>query len=94
MKRQFGNTRALPHSMKGTIIGLITTAILAAAPVFAQSAKQDLKNAGHETKDAVKNTGKGVGHATKTTAKKVETTTKKTVHKGSEKVANKTGNGH
>lgn len=68
--------------------------ILAAAPALAQTAKQDMKNAGSETKDAVKNTGKGIGHATKTTSKKVEKTTKSTVHKGSQKVANKTADGH
>ena len=80
--------------MKGTWIGLITVAILAAAPALAQTAKQDMKNAGHETKNAAKDAGKGVGHATKKTAKKVETTTKHTVHKGAQKVSNKTGDGH
>jgi hypothetical protein len=80
--------------MKGTIIGLITAAILAVAPGFAQTAKQDMKNAGSATKNAAKDAGKGVGHATKTTAKKVGTTTKHTVHKGSQKVANKTSDGH
>lgn len=80
--------------MKNTIIGLITAAVLAAAPGLAQTAKQDMKNAGSSTKNAAKDAGKGVGHATKTTAKKVGTTTKHTVHKGSQKVANKTSDGH
>ena len=66
----------------------------APATVPAQSVGQDMKNAGSATKDAAKDAGKGVGHATKTTAKKVGTTTKHTVHKGSQKVANKTSDGH
>jgi hypothetical protein len=77
--------------MKTRIAVLITTAMLAIAPGFAQTAKQDLKNAGSESKDAVKDTGKGVGHATKTSARKVKHTTKRTVHKTSSKIANKTG---
>jgi hypothetical protein len=79
--------------MKIRIASLCIAAFLAGAPGFAQTAKQDLKNAGSETKDAVKDTGKGVGHATKTSASKVKHTTKHTVHKASSKVAKKT-DGH
>jgi hypothetical protein len=61
---------------------------------FAQdSAKQDMKDAGHETKDAAKD----VGHATKKTAKKAGHKVKKGTHKaarkteeGAQKVEDKT----
>ncbi len=76
--------------MKTRIAHFCIAAILSAGFAFAQTAKQDMKNAGSETKDAVKDAGKGVGHASKTSAKKVKHTTKETVHKTSSKVANKT----
>jgi len=54
---------------------------LGAGAAYAQDAGQDMKDAGHETKQAVKDTG----HATKTTAKKVghktKRATKKAVHR-------------
>jgi hypothetical protein len=52
----------------------------------AQTAKQDMKSAGQDTKAAAKSTGKGVSHAAKTTGRK----TKHAVHKGASKVAQKT----
>ena len=76
--------------MKTRIAQFCTVAILVGGCAFAQTAKQDLKNAGSETKNAVKDTGKSVGHATKTSADKVKHKTKSTVHKTSSKVANKT----
>ena len=72
-----------------TLIRFCLPAILAVAPVLAQTAKQDMKNAGTDTKDALKDTGR----ATKHTASKVKTKTKHAVHKTSSKVANKTA-GH
>jgi hypothetical protein len=51
---------------------------------FAQdtpSAKQDMKDAGHDTKNAAKDTGS----ATKKTAKKTGTATKKTTNKAAQK---------
>jgi hypothetical protein len=72
-----------------TTIQLCMTAILAIAPVLAQTVKQDLKNAGTETKHAFKETGK----ATKRTAGKVKNKSQHAVHKTSSKVANKTA-GH
>jgi len=57
------------------------TAILAVAPVLAQTVKQDLKNAGADTKHAFTATGK----ATKHTASKVKNKTKHAVHKTSSK---------
>ena len=71
----------------------ITTGFLAAALTMgsldiasAQTAKQDMKSAGRNTKAAAQNTGKGVAHAAKTTKSK----TQHTVHKGASKVARKT----
>jgi hypothetical protein len=64
-----------------------------------QGAKQDMKNAGHATKNAAKDTGKGVktgakdaGNATKTGAKDTGNAAKKTGHSiktGTKKVTNK-----
>jgi hypothetical protein len=54
---------------------------------FAQdSAKLDMKDAGHETKQAAKDTG----HATKKTAKKAGHKVKKGTHKAAKKVEDKT----
>jgi len=77
-----------------TIYALMLTALLAGGawaqtattttPGQDQSAKQDMKDAGHDTKSAAKKTG----HA-------VKKTTKKTVHKGAQetkKGANKVEN--
>ncbi len=61
-----------------------------------ESASQDMKDAGHETKQGAKDVGhgtataaKGVAHGTTTAAKKTgsatKNTTKKVVHKGAEK---------
>jgi hypothetical protein len=73
--------------MRTWITGLSVAAILAAAPVFAQTVKQDMKDAGSDVKGAAKDTGR----ATKKTARNVKHATKHTVHKASQKVANKTG---
>lgn len=67
------------------IIG--TMAAFGLTGVFAQdTAKQDMKQAGQDTKDAAKN----VGSATKKGAKKAGHTVKKGVHKGASKVEEKT----
>jgi len=44
-------------------------------------AKQDMKNAGHETKDAAKDAGHGVKQGTKKAYHKTKHTTKKAWHK-------------
>lgn len=72
-----------------TTIRFCIAAIIALAPVLAQTVKQDMKNAGTETKDALKDTGRATKHA----AGKVRAKTKHAVHKTSSKVANKTA-GH
>jgi hypothetical protein len=72
-----------------TTIRFCITAILAFAPLLAQTVKQDMRNAGTETKDALKDTGRATKHA----ASKVKNKTKHAVHKTSSKVANKTA-GH
>jgi hypothetical protein len=75
-----------------------------AALVEAQTASQDMKDAGHaaknagqDTGEAAENAGKGVGHATEASAKKVKHGTKRTVNagareteKGAAKVGSKT----
>lgn len=47
-----------------------------------QSAKQDMKDAGHATKTAAKKTGQATETAAKKTGHAVKKTTKKVVHKG------------
>jgi len=73
-------------------------AVLAFAPAgvtFAQpqdSAKQDMKDAGHDTKQAAKKTGHGIAKGTKTAARKTKNGTKKVVHgaaHGTKKAADK-----
>ncbi len=57
---------------------------LPAAAAFAQSdsgAKQDMKSAGHETKDAAKDTGHGIKQGTKKAYHKTKHATKKVGHK-------------
>src|SRR5271166_3913940 len=67
--------------------GLTATLLLAMAgaaialPQDAQSPKQDMKDAGHATKDAAKDTGR----ATKKTAQKTGHETKKAAHKTAQK---------
>jgi Ni/Co efflux regulator RcnB len=58
----------------------------------AQTAGQDMKNAGHETKDAAKDVGKGTEHAAKTTGRKTKHVARQATHgtaKETEKGANK-----
>jgi len=69
-------------------IGLSLVLLLGVS--FAQdSAKQDMKDAGHETKNAAKD----VGHATKKTVKKTGHTVKKGTKKATHKAAHKTEEG-
>lgn len=49
------------------------------------SAGQDMKNAGHETKNAAKDVGHGTATAAKKTGSATKNTTKKVVHKGAQK---------
>ena len=63
---------------------------------FAQTAKQDMKDAGTDTKNAVKNTGHGIAKGTKTAARKTkngtETAARKTKN-GTKKVVHKAAHG-
>jgi hypothetical protein len=63
----------------------------------AQTAGQDIKDAGHESKEATKDVAKGTGKAAKTGAKKTGHAVKRGAHatasgarKGAEKVEDKT----
>jgi hypothetical protein len=88
--------------------GVLASALaVASVPAFAQTAGQDIKDAGHATKVAGKDTGKGVakgtkvaGHDTKVaaedTGKDVKKGTKAGYHKtksGTKKAYHKTGSG-
>ena len=69
------NLRRLTGLALGAILGFGTIAL-------AQDAKQDMKNAGTETKEAAKDTG----HAVKTTTKKAYHKTKRGTKKAAHKV--------
>ncbi len=60
-----------------------TLTLASAAPFYlsAQTAGQDIKNAGTDTKDAAKSTGRGVKKGTKTGYHKTKAGTKKVYHK-------------
>jgi hypothetical protein len=67
---------------------IITTSVIAVALAFsasAQTATQDMKNAGSETKQAAKDTGKGVAKGAKKTGKAVKHGTNKAANKVAEK---------
>jgi len=61
-------------------------AVALAVSASAQTAGQDMKNAGSETKQAAKDTGKGVAKG----AKKTGSAVKHTTHKAAAKVDQKT----
>jgi Ni/Co efflux regulator RcnB len=68
-----------------------------AIPQTDQSAKQDMKDAGHEAKTAAKETGRATkktatktGHAVKKTTKKAANKTAQKTKEGAEKVEDKT----
>ena len=75
-------------SFKSALRASAATLLAAGSAVsaYAQTAKEDIKDAGRSTKRAVKKTGS----ATKKTAKKATNATAKTVEKGAEKVKEKT----
>jgi hypothetical protein len=77
----------------GTFV--VTAALLlgGAAPVLAQTAGQDIKHAGTETKDAAKDTGHGISKGTTKAYDKTKSGTKKAYHKtkqGTKHVVHKT----
>jgi Ni/Co efflux regulator RcnB len=65
---------------------LVTVAGIAFAQSDTQGAKQDMKDAGHDTKNAAKSTG----HAVKKTSKKAAHKTAKKTKQGAQKVEDKT----
>jgi hypothetical protein len=60
---------------------LILIIALSAAPAIAQTAGQDIKNAGSDTKHATTSAGKGIEKGTKTGYHKTVSGTKKGYHK-------------
>jgi hypothetical protein len=56
---------------------------------FAQTAKEDMKQAGSDVKGAAKNTGKATARAARTTGRKVKHTTHKAASKVEEKTRDK-----
>ena len=60
---------------------LLLSLVLTCAPVIAQTASQDMKNAGTETKNAAKDTGHGVKTGTEKAYDKTSSGTKTAYHK-------------
>jgi hypothetical protein len=83
-RRQRNKTMHRYPTIAAAIVGF---ALSVAAP--AQTAGQDIKNAGHETKEATKDTAKATGKGVKTGARK----TKHAVKRGTHATANATENG-
>lgn len=55
--------------------------LMSVTPMLAQSAEQDMKNAGRETKNAAKDTGHGVATGSKDAYHSTKRGTKKAYHK-------------
>jgi len=72
--------------MKRTLIVLMISGLASFAAWGQETAKDDLKKSGHETKDAAKDAGKGVKKGTKKAVNKSAKATKK----GASKVEDKT----
>jgi hypothetical protein len=81
-----GRPAARKMGMRLAIARCSLAVLMAAVPFMAQTAKQDMKNAGSDVKDA----GKDVGHATKRTAIKAKHKTKHAVHRSAATVEQKT----
>ena len=85
--------KALKTLALTTAAAIFGATLLLTPAAFAQdSAKQDMKDAGHDTKQAVKKTGHGIAKGTKTAARKTKNGTKKVVHgaaHGTKKAADK-----
>jgi predicted small secreted protein len=69
-----------------TFAATIVMAVVTTQGAFAQTAGQDIKKAGSETKNAAKDSGSAVKHTAKTAGKEVKHGT----HKAAQKVADKT----
>jgi hypothetical protein len=81
-----GTARARLGCMKCSLTKLAFALALTSAPfAFAQTAGQDMKQAGQDAKGAAVNTGRAAAHATKTTGRKIKHGTHKVANKVSEK---------
>ena len=78
--------------MKRTLVGLVSFGVVSIAlgrtprPQNEPGATQDMKEAGHDVKQAAKKTGSAVEKTAKKTGSAVEKTTKKGVHKSADEV--------
>ncbi len=70
---------------KGTLrtlaLTIVTAIVVSPTFVFAQTASQDMKNAGSDTKSASKNAGSSISKGTKKGYRKTKSGTKKAYHK-------------
>lgn len=64
----------------------VSMPVLASARAQEGSAKQDLKDAGKDTKHAARKTGEAVDHAARKSGRVVKRTTKKGVHKSAQEI--------
>ncbi len=64
---------------------VLSLGLMVGAAAAQESAGQDMKDAGHDTKNAAKDVGHGTATAAKKTGTATKNTTKKVVHKGAQK---------
>ena len=62
---------------KNPIAAATLLSLVLGGAAMAQTAGQDMKNAGRDTKNAAKSAGKGTAHAAKTAGKKTKNAVKK-----------------
>jgi hypothetical protein len=85
-------TNEMKVRLFGSLILASTMVFSASSLTLAQTAKQDIKNAGTDTKDATKSAGHGIAKGTKHAYHATKRGTKKVVHKsarGTRKAADK-----
>ncbi|MDP9038695.1 MAG: hypothetical protein M3O02_05385 [Acidobacteriota bacterium] len=83
------------QAIRGVLVSAAFSAALVCNPAYAQTAGQDMHDAGHETKNAGSDVAHGTAHATKTVAHKTAHGTKTAAHKtahGTKKAWHKTEN--
>jgi hypothetical protein len=68
------------HKWTGKLLAPALAISLGGAFAFAQTAGQDMKDAGHETKEAAKDTGHATKRTTKTAARKTKNGAKTVGH--------------
>jgi hypothetical protein len=78
-----GISMRLGKQLAGLALAMALACVAYAIPQ--DSPKQDMKDAGHSTKNAAKDTGRATNNTARTTGHKTKTTSKKAAHKSATK---------